>query len=76
MKKGISLEGVINTHAQPENTGLTQRGNKHERRPNAKKLTVELDGETYKRLRLYAAETGQTHQEILEGAVKEVLTNR
>ncbi len=76
MKKGISLEGVINTKAQPENTGLTQRGTKRERRPNAKKLTVELDGETYKRLRIYAAETGQTHQEIMEGAVRGVLMRK
>ncbi len=76
MKKGISLEGVINTQTAPKNTGLTQRGTRHERRPNAKKLTVELDGETYKRLRIYAAETGLTHQEILEGAVKGVLDGK
>jgi len=35
--------------------------------------TLALDGETYKRLRLHAAETDQTHQAILEAALAEYL---
>jgi len=32
-----------------------------------------LDGDTYKRLRMHAAETDQTHQAILEVALAEYL---
>ena len=39
------------------------------KRPGEKRLTLALDGETYKRLRLRAAETDQTHQAILEAAL-------
>lgn len=43
------------------------------KRPGEKRLTLALDGETYKRLRLYAGETDQTHQAILEAALAEYL---
>jgi len=36
------------------------------KREGEKRLTLALDGETYKRLKLHAAATGQTHQAILE----------
>ena len=38
-----------------------------------KRLTLALDGETYRRLRMHAAETDQTHQDILETALAEYL---
>lgn len=43
------------------------------KRPGEKRLTLALDGETYKRLRLHAAEADQTHQAILEAALSEYL---
>lgn len=43
------------------------------KRPNEKRLTLALDGETYKRLRLLAVETGKTHQTIIEEALLELM---
>ena len=36
-------------------------------------MTLALDGDTYKRLRMHAAETDQTHQAILEVALADYL---
>lgn len=44
-----------------------------EKRPGEKRLTLALDGVTYKRLRFHAVETGKTHQAILEKALAEYL---
>ena len=44
------------------------------KREGEKRLTLALDGDTYKRLRLHAAETGQTHQDILEAALSSSLS--
>lgn len=41
--------------------------------PGEKKLTVKIDGGTYKRLRFHSARTGQTHQTILEAALVDLL---
>jgi hypothetical protein len=44
------------------------------KREGEKRLTLALDGETYRRLRMHAAETDQTHQDILEAALAEYLS--
>jgi len=80
-KKPVALDGLLNTESRPTDTGIPQRGagqgaaqdKKQARRPGEKRLTLALDGETYKRLRLHAAETDQTHQAILEAALAEYL---
>ena len=80
-KKPVALDGLLNTDSRPTNTGIPQRGAGHgtaqdkksAKRPGEKRLTLALDGETYKRLRLHAAETDQTHQAILEAALAEYL---
>jgi hypothetical protein len=80
-KKPVALDGLLNTESRPTDTGIPQRGagqgvpqeKKPVKRPGEKRLTLALDGETYKRLRLHAAETDQTHQAILEAALAEYL---
>jgi len=80
-KKPVALDGLLNTESRPTDTGIPQRGagqgaaqgKKLAKRPGEKRLTLALDGETYKRLRLHAAETDQTHQSILEAALAEYL---
>jgi len=81
-KKPVALDGLLNTESRPTDTGIPQRGagqgagqqdKKPAKRPGEKRLTLALDGETYKRLRLHAAETDQTHQAILEVALAEYL---
>ena len=79
MKKGLDLGGMIDTAAAPKKTGIPQRGAelaagaKKPKREGAKRLTLALDGATYKRLRMHAAETDQTHQQILEATLAEYL---
>lgn len=80
-KKPVALDGLLNTENRPTDTGIPQRGavqgaaqdKKPAKRLGEKRLTLALDGETYKRLRLHAAETDQTHQAILEVALAEYL---
>lgn len=76
-KKPVALDGLLNTESRPTDTGIPQRGagqgTKPAKRPGEKRLTLALDGDTYKRLRLHAAETDQTHQAILEAALAEYL---
>ncbi|PWE33620.1 CopG family transcriptional regulator [Maritimibacter sp. 55A14] len=77
----MALDGLLNTESRPTDTGIPQRGagqgevqdKKPAKRPGEKRLTLARDGETYKRLRLHAAETDQTHQAILEAALAEYL---
>jgi len=81
VRKSLSLDGMLNTQTRPTDTGIPQRGaelgasesKKPTKRLGEKRLTLALDGETYKRLRLHAAETDQTHQAILETALAEYL---
>ena len=81
VRKSLSLDGMLNTQTRPTDTGIPQRGSgqgasqgkKPAKRSGEKRLTLALDGETYKRLRLHAAETDQTHQAILEAALAEYL---
>lgn len=83
-KKSLSLDGMLNTQTRPTDTGIPQRGaglqppskpavKAPKKREGEKRLTLALDGETYKRLRLHAVETDQTHQDILEAALAEYL---
>ena len=81
-KKPVALDGLLNTQSRPTDTGIPQRGatplnagNKHapKKREGEKRLTLALDGETYRRLRMHAAATDQTHQDILETALAEYL---
>jgi len=77
-KKPVALDGLLNTQSRPTDTGIPQRGaggdvKKPGKRPGEKRLTLALDGDTYRRLRLHAAATDQTHQAILEAALAEFL---
>jgi hypothetical protein len=81
-KKPVALDGLLNTQTRPTNTGIPQRGavltNANQKlapkkREGEKRLTLALDGETYRRLRMHAAKTDQTHQDILEVALVEYL---
>lgn len=81
-KKPLALDGLLNTQSRPTDTGIPQRGTAPpgsepkptpKRREGEKRLTLALDGETYRRLRMHAAETDQTHQSILEAALAEYL---
>lgn len=79
-KKPVALDGLLNTQSRPTDTGIPQRGagqaaaqDKKPKREGEKRLTLALDGETYRRLRMHAAETDQTHQAILETALAEYL---
>ena len=81
-KKSVALDGLLNTENRPTDTGIPQRGAAPsntepkpapKKREGEKRLTVALDGETYRRLRMHAALTDQTHQDILETALAEYL---
>lgn len=81
-KKSVALDGLLNTQSRPTDTGIPQRGAAPlnaeakpapKKREGEKRLTLALNGETYRRLRLHAAETDQTHQDILEAALTEYL---
>lgn len=81
-KKPIALDGLLNTQTRPTETGIPQRGAMltnadqkpaPKKREGEKRLTLALDGETYRRLRMHAAETDKTHQDILESALAEYL---
>ena len=83
-KKPVTLDGLLNTDTQPFDTGIPQRGAGREpsaakpipkKRVGEKRLTLALDGETYRRLRLHAATTDETHQDILERALTEYLNS-
>lgn len=78
-KKPVALDGLLNTTSRPTDTGIPQRGagqaspEKKPKRTGEKRLTLALDGDTYKRLRMHAAETDLTHQAILEAALAQYL---
>lgn len=83
-RKALSLDGMLSTQTRPIDTGIPQRGaplqtpgkaaKPAKKREGEKRLTLALDGETYRRLRIHAAETDQTHQDILETALAEYLS--
>ena len=84
VRKSLSLDGMLNTQTRPIDTGIPQRGaglqppskptaKAPKKREGEKRLTLALDGATYRRLRMHAAATDQTHQAILEVALAEYL---
>ncbi|WP_312531036.1 CopG family transcriptional regulator [Paracoccus sp. (in: a-proteobacteria)] len=82
VKKPVILDGLLNTDVKPIDTGIPQRGTEPnppttklapKKREGEKRLTLALDGETYRRLRMHAATTDETHQDILERALAEYL---
>ncbi|MCY4438174.1 MAG: CopG family transcriptional regulator [Chloroflexi bacterium] len=81
-KKPVDLDGLLDTETRPTDTGIPQRGaeptasdkpSAAKKRKGEKRLTLALDSATYRQLRMYAAETDQTHQAILETALAEYL---
>ena len=74
-KKPVVLDGLLNTETRPADSGIPQGGAApiRDKTPPKKRVTVALDGSTYRRLRLHAANTDQTHQAILESALVEYL---
>lgn len=80
-KKAVVLDGLLNTDSRPLDTGVPQRGAQAQAEPvpapkkreGEKRLSLALDGETYRRLRMHAAMTDETHQDILERALVEYL---
>ena len=71
-KKTVTLDGLLNTKASPPESGIARSGEGAE--PATKKrVTLALDGAAYRRLRIHAAETDQTHQAILKAALTEYL---
>ena len=76
-KKPVVLDGLLNTETRPTETETPQRGaspiTAEKRAASKKRVTLALDGATYRRLRMYAVETDQTHQAILESALAEYL---
>ena len=81
VKKPVALDGLLDTRSRPKETGIPQRGTqpsnskKPVKREGEKRLTLALDGETYRRLRMHAAATDKTHQAILEEALSSYLDN-
>lgn len=81
-KKSVVLEGLLDPQSRPTDTGIPQRGtapphtepkSAPKKREGEKRLTLALDGDTYRRLRIHAAKTDQTHQYILEQALTQFL---
>lgn len=82
VKKPVTLDGLLNTKTRPTETGIPQRGAAvgaveqkpaPRKREGEKRLTLALDGETYRRLRMHAVMIDETHQDILERALTEYL---
>ena len=81
-KKPVTLDGLVQPESGSSETGIPQRGaaaagsrrrNAAQGRKGEKRLTLAIDGDTNRRLRMHAAETDQTHQAILEAALAEFL---
>ena len=78
-KKAVELDGLLEEKIRPTDTGIPQRGDeeKLQKAPERRRrLTLALDESTYRRLRLYAAQTDQTHQKILEQALRVYLEKK
>ena len=71
-KKTVALDGLLNTKARPPESGIARSGEGAEA-ATKKRVTLALDGAAYRRLRIHAAESDQTHQAILEAALAEYL---
>ena len=73
-KKTLALDGLLKSES-PQ--GATREAPREapppKKRPAEKRVTVALDGATYRRLRIHAANTDLTHQTILERALAEYM---
>ena len=75
-KKGLGLDGFLTSDPPPGETQEAPQEVVRVKKPaGGKRVTVALDSVTYRRLRLYAANTDLTHQTILERALTEYLNN-
>jgi len=83
-KKSVSLDGLVQPESRSSEIGILQRGaaaaaagsrrrNAAQGRKNEKRLTLAIDGDTYRRLRMHSAQTDQTHRAILDAALAEFL---
>ena len=83
-KKSVTLDGLVQPESRSSEIGILQRGaaaaaagsrrrNAAQGRKNEKRLTLAIDGDTYRRLRMHAAQTDQTHRAILDAALAEFL---
>ena len=75
-KKTVALDGLLQSDSLPaETVTATAEPAPVKKHAGGKRVTVALDGVTYRRLRLHAANTDLTHQTILERALAEYLNN-
>ena len=73
-KKTLELDGLLKSESpQGETREAPREVAPPKKRPAEKRVTVALDGATYRRLRIHAANTDLTHQTILERALAEYL---
>lgn len=80
-KKAVVIDGPLNIDSLPVDTNVLQRGVQApaklaltpKKRAGEKRLSLALDGDTYRRLRIHAAMTDETHQDILERSLLEYL---
>lgn len=69
-KKTLALDGLVDPGGRRAAPGMPRREPPADRRS---RLSVALDADTYRRLRLHAAGANRTHQEILEQALADYL---
>ena len=77
-KQPMKLDGLVDPGSRPASGGARQRGGHKpsgQAAPTAspKRLSVVLDAETYRSLRIHAVETDRTHQDIISDAVARYL---
>lgn len=73
-KKTVALDGLLQSDPPPAERGVAaSEPSPAKQRGGEKRVTVALDGVTYRRLRLHAANTDLTHQAILQYALAEYL---
>lgn len=73
-KKTVALDGLLQSGPPlAETRTVAAPPPQVMKRDGGKRVTVALDGVTYRRLRLHAANTDLTHQTILERALAEYL---
>lgn len=76
VKKTVTLDGLLNSDPPKAQTQeAPQELARVKKTAGGKRVTVALDPVTYRRLRLYAANTDLTHQTILNRALADYLNN-
>ena len=82
MAKSFNLDGLVNTEvkteAETEGRAAEPKNAPASPDPAApagppKRLSLSLDAQTYRELRLHAVESGRTHQDILADATRAYL---